>query len=418
MIKPLRIVGAKIYALQGGNYPFPHTSTPIDEQFQTDALFLTDRVVAEPHPRALTVDLTGYAVYPGLINAHDHLELNHYPRTKFRDKYDNAHQWGEDVNARLNDSPFKELRAYPLNDRLFIGGLKNVLSGVTTVIHHNPPYKTLFRKKFPVRVLKNYGWAHSLRFDTPQHLQKTITKTHHNYGFFIHLAEGTDDVAAREYQTLKSLTQAHMHLILIHGVGITDADLLDAGNQGNHFVHGLIWCPSTNIYLLGRTIDYEKFEITYNVNALGLGSDSRLTADGDFLDEIRTAYAHLKTYPTLNHDYFIHRTVMLDNAFIVGDESLYGYLNYGAPADWIAYPQSKKIYDLHRADLALVVRGGIPQIGNPDLMAKFPYIKTVEATLDGVPKLININLARQIARCSLQERGLELLESPFKNRWF
>src|SRR5690606_749391 len=121
-------------------------------------LYTSDVVLDKPHPKAITVDLSGYTIFPGLINAHDHLELNHFPRTKFRERYDNAHQWGEDINARLNESPFKELRAYPLEDRLLIGGLKNLLCGVTTVAHHNPPHKPLFRKDFPVRVLRKYGW--------------------------------------------------------------------------------------------------------------------------------------------------------------------------------------------------------------------------------------------------------------------
>jgi|GEM_PF-143514 cytosine/adenosine deaminase-related metal-dependent hydrolase len=422
MLKPLRIVGAKIYSVQNREFPFVYTDQPFDDQFKLEQLYLTDTVVAEPHPHALTLDLTGYAVFPGLINAHDHLELNHYPRSKFRERYDNAHQWGEDVNARLNEPPFKQLRAYPLADRLLIGGLKNILSGVTTVIHHNPPYKPLFRKSFPVRVIKNYGWAHSLHFDTPQHIKNATARTPFNDSFFIHLAEGTDDIAAREYQTFKSLVRSSKgsNLFLIHCVGMTDDDLHDIGWQGDGWVTGVIWCPTTNLYLLGRTIDYEKVDITYNVNALGIGSDSRLTADGDFLDEIRAAYTYMKTYPNVNHEYKFHFIVNLGNAFIFINEnkSLYGYLNLGAPADWIAYPQSKKIYELRRADLALVVRGGIPQIGDPDLMLKFPHVTSIEATLDGVPKRIHIDLARQIARCSLHEPGLQLLQSPFKNRFF
>ena len=88
-------------------------------------LFVKDgRIVPEKPNHALEIDLEGYTLFPGLVNAHDHLELNHYPRTKFRDAYENAHQWGEDVNARLNDEPFRTLRSYPLWDRVFIGGLK------------------------------------------------------------------------------------------------------------------------------------------------------------------------------------------------------------------------------------------------------------------------------------------------------
>src|SRR5436190_14681734 len=69
------------------------------------------------------LDLAGWSLYPGLINAHDHLELNHYPRTKFRPVYDNAHQWGEDFLAVLDDEPFASLRRQPLEQQVRMGGL-------------------------------------------------------------------------------------------------------------------------------------------------------------------------------------------------------------------------------------------------------------------------------------------------------
>ncbi|MCB9457276.1 MAG: hypothetical protein H6671_14925 [Anaerolineaceae bacterium] len=78
-----------------------------------------------------------------------------------------------------------------------------------------------------------------------------------------------------------------------------------------------------------------------------------------------------------------------------------------------------KLCNSRRADLALVVRDGIPRIGNPDIMAKFPHIQTVPATLDGVPKAIHINLAQQIHACQLHEPGLEVAPLPTGRRgWF
>ena len=81
------------------------------------------------------VDVGGAFVVPGLINAHEHLELNHYGPLKRRDRYDNATAWIDDLRPALRDDPsIRAGRRHPLAARLFIGALKNLLAGVTTVI--------------------------------------------------------------------------------------------------------------------------------------------------------------------------------------------------------------------------------------------------------------------------------------------
>jgi len=386
--------------------------------FERRDLTMTDVILDKPAKNAITVDLSGYSIFPGMINAHDHLELNHYPRTKFRERYDNAHQWGEDVNKRLNDEPFKTLRAYPLEDRLFIGGLKNLLCGATTVMHHNPPHKALFKRDFPVRVLKRYGWAHSLHFNTDEEVIASYLKTPPDVPWFIHIAEGTDEIAAGEYQRLKNLGCLQKNTVFIHGVGLKMEDVLDSG-----FIYGmdhpkgfmkLVWCPSTNYFLLGESV-YGRIIAAHARTALG--SDSRLTADGDLLDEMRFAaeISPVKSY----HD-FVLQSVTITAAQIIRATNT-GHLQPSGVADLVVQKTSdepvNRLCQSSRVDLALIVRGGVPQIGDPDIMARFPHIQTVRAELDGVPKAINIQLARQITKCSLKEPGLELLEHPATRRF-
>lgn len=368
--------------------------------FQQGILYTTSRVIAysrsmRPDADAHVVDLTGYRLEPAWINAHDHLELNHYPRTKFRDKYDNAHQWGEDVNARLDDEPYKSLRAYPLWDRLFIGGLKNLLCGATTVVHHNPPYRELFRRQFPVRVVKGYGWAHSLHFANDEEIVRSYRATPARTPWYIHLAEGTDEVAASEYKRLKALGCVGKNTVIVHGVGLSHDDLFDAMQH----VRGLVVCPTTNRYLLQRDppIYLWKYEGKFWC-PLAVGSDSRLTADGDWLTEYHAA-----------------GEAQIRPGVLIG-VPMAGSLNRGAFADFLIARTGQSVRQ--RSDYALIAFRGVAQIGDPDLMLKFP-VESVPAMLDGVPKRINLDLARQIARCALTEPGLEFDALPQKRRkWF
>lgn len=366
-----------------------------------DLFVKNGRIVAEKPNHALEIDLEGYSIFPGLINAHDHLELNHYPRTKFREVYDNAHQWGEDVNARLNEEPFKTLRSYPLWDRVFIGGLKNLLCGATTVIHHGPPHKPMFRKDFPVRVLKKYGWAHSLHFNTEEEIIRSYKETPKNVPWFIHLAEGTDEIAAGEYQGLKKMGCVGENTVIVHGVGMTEEDIEDAAK----IVQSWVVCPSTNMYLLNVEVN-NKIQIWIeNGRHIAIGNDSRLTSDGDLLEEIVVAGYSLPLDEPHHHcERYASQMI----------ESNLGWsLNSGNFADfYLSQPNLFK-----RNDTPLVVLDGIPQIGDAEMMAKFPHIQTIACTLDGVEKRMNIDLAKQVHRCQLKEKGLDVDDLPTGKRF-
>jgi imidazolonepropionase-like amidohydrolase len=360
------------------------------------------------------VDLDGAFVLPGLINAHDHLELNHYGRLKRRDRYDNATDWIDDLRPALVDDPgIRQNRAYPLRDRLFIGGLKNVLAGVTTVAHHNPIYREL-KNRFPVRVVKAFRWAHSFGLEGRPvgahgeiggRVSSECRATPAAMPFIVHAAEGVDGAAAEEITQLGALGCLRAGTVLVHGVALTEAlwaQLLSAGVS-------LVWCPASNAFLFGRTIPARAFLDTspdawWN---LCLGSDSRVTGSPDLLDEIRAALAADAVTPAE----ILRMVTTAPSRVLKLPEA--GELAVGKPADLLVVPAThgtaaEALASTRRANVSLVVIGGRPMVAVPRFCGLFGA-RGVEArpiAIDDTSHLAEAALARDIARSPIQEPGV------------
>jgi hypothetical protein len=222
------------------------------------------------------VDASGYMIFPGLINAHDHLEFNLYPRLG-RGPYANSKAWSEDIYFPDRE-PIRTQLCVPKRVRLVWGGIKNLVSGATTVCHHNCRDDATLDDNFPVRVVKKFGWAHSLDFS--RDVMERYRATPRSWPFILHLGEGTDDHGREEIFRLHEMGALGDRTVLVHGVGLTGKGLALARSCGT----ALIWCPTSNLFMLGRTLTASVLRGGMRV---ALGSDSALTADGDLLDELR-----------------------------------------------------------------------------------------------------------------------------------
>jgi cytosine/adenosine deaminase-related metal-dependent hydrolase len=367
-----------------------------------------------PRRGDVVVDLHGAVVLPGLVNAHDHLELNHYGRLKFRERYANVSGWIDDMRPRLRtDSRIVEGRAHSLGDRLFVGILKNLLAGVTTVAHHNPFYRELHRV-LPIRVLRHYGWAHSFylqhepagaRGEVGGDVASRHRATPSAVPFFVHVAEGVDAAAAGELRQLDSLGCLRPNLVLIHGIAMTAGEWGEANNRGA----GLVWCPGSNQFLFDRTAPVRAF-LDQATGAtpprIGLGTDSRLSGRNDLLDEARAAVEAGDVSPGE-----VLRMVTAGGGDLLRQRA--GRNEVGAPADLMVMPAApgeiaRALLDLKRRDVRLVVVGGEPKVGHPTFEAVFAArrVATRGLVVDGTSLVGDKSLVNRIAACALRERGV------------
>jgi cytosine/adenosine deaminase-related metal-dependent hydrolase len=360
-----------------------------------------------PERSDVVIDVEGAFVLPGLVNAHDHLELNHFGRLKFRESYDNASSWIDDMRPKLRADPaIREGKSHRLRDRLLVGALKNLLSGVTTVSHHNPLYRELGRG-FPMRVVRRYGWAHSFFLETDSDVAKAYRKTPLDAPFLIHLAEGFDASARGELSRLRELGCLRENTVLVHGVGLSSEDWNFVRRAGA----GLVWCPSSNRFLLGRSAPIDDFLDREPASraSIALGTDSRVSGARDLLDELREARAAASVEPG-----DLLRMVTANAACLLRVPEA-GRIAPGLPADLIVIPPlgedpAHALLALDRSRIRLVTVGGRPLVGAPELSSVFAArrVATSRAKLDGQARILDGALVRRIRASSLAEPGLEL----------
>jgi cytosine/adenosine deaminase-related metal-dependent hydrolase/ubiquinone/menaquinone biosynthesis C-methylase UbiE len=307
------------------------------------------------------IDLTGYLLLPGLVNAHDHLEFALFPRLG-KGSYKNATQWAQDIQQ--NDAEIIAThRNISKRMRLWWGGIRNLLSGVTTVCHHNPMDPCLLAEDFPVRVVSSMGWEHSLPFAVD--VLAAHGNTSEDDPFIIHAGEGIDEQSKEELSKLDELGVLDQRTVLVHGLAL-DAEgvaLLNARCSS------LIVCPSSNDFLFGEILAKKVLE---SVTRVALGSDSSLTSAGDLLDEIRFAAAKCGLSPQR-----LYSLVTDSAASTLKLNRGEGSIRTGFPADLIAVRDQHRdpaeiLCSLSASDIELVLSDGRVMLASESVFANLP----------------------------------------------
>ncbi|MEP6621411.1 MAG: amidohydrolase family protein [bacterium] len=374
----------------------------------TGSLAIRSGRVARETSAAFRVDLAGHIIVPGLINAHDHLQLNCIPPLEHADPFTNSYQWIGAFDAHRRRPNVLSATRMDEETRLWHGALKNLLAGVTTVAHHDPWHACFDDPDFPVSVIRGTGWSHSLGLGsgaTPRYgpgVQASCQATDVEFPWIIHLAEGTDDRAARELEQLDRLGCLAQNTVIVHGVGMSAADIAQVIERGA----AVVWCAASNLSMLGRTLDVREL---CAAGRLAIGTDSRLTGSRDLLDELRFCAERSALSPR-----DLLGLVTWDAARVLRQREI-GALEIGELADCVIVRAGTNPYATllatRRADIRAVVRHGKPMIADPDFAEWFAEeeIDVLRVRVDGRPKLMARGAAHSGAMAL--ESGCEIVHA-------
>ena len=251
----------------------------------------------------IQLDCSDFIAYPPFINSHDHLISNWYPKAGFGNIYPNVNIWVEDMKKTAS---FLERNRVWINDGSFdltekvasrivsLGIYKNLFSGCAVVQDHIPKQKPSYYKNNPINILENYTQHHSLSMgnwwggDTAK---EEYVKTNGNIPFIMHLGEGNDELSKKCFPKLKELKLLKSNTLLIHGIALTKEQIKECAEAGT----SICWCPNSNYYLIGKTLDIDSC-LEHGVNVV-LGTDSTMSGSINLLEELKFAHQNFPHIP-------------------------------------------------------------------------------------------------------------------------
>lgn len=375
-----------------------------DETIDNGTVVIIDKHIAGVSNRvsipndAIVIHTNG-VILPGLIDLHNHLTYNIFPRWKPSEEFGNRYDWQQKpIYKTIIEAPHKGLVAADLSCEMQrYAEVKAITQGATSVIgsllrpcnqglarnlDDDPTLGEILYNIFPLQM-------------TEIQLEQAKDTLSSNGTLLIHLAEGSpnDAASAREFAILKTLDLLRPGVSLIHGVALKENDFRAMANASV----GFIWSLRSNLELYGDTTNLEAALKNHVITAIApdwspTGSDGSLSE----LNYAATWNSALEN--SLFDDRLLLEMATINPAKLLHLEKRLGTLKEGYLADILVLQKSSTNSDpfwtaTHAIpeDVMLVVIDGEPVYGDPIIMKKLIDTKHLESLdICGIEKSIHL----------------------------
>lgn len=340
-------------------------------------------------PAGTPVVKTDGVIFPGLIDLHNHLIWNVFPRWKPPSLVGDRYEWQAlpDYGAKLSGPESILVSRGDGCDMERYAEVKAMIGGATSVVGSFSPSEADPRRNACDRGLaRNLDYASGLYsrdlnhepldyevfpLEIPAARAEAIRQSMSSgetKALLIHLSEGKDASAAREFKMIKARDFLRPGLSIIHGVALDESDFHEMAAKGV----GLIWSPHSNLELYGVTTQVGLAKAAGLV--IALAPDWSPSGSNSMLEELQYAemWNSKQVSPILtNYDLFQMSTE--NPARLAGVSDKIGSLAVGYAADIVVLPRipgSPLLALTHGApgSVKLVLVGGKAMLGDPVLM--------------------------------------------------
>jgi cytosine/adenosine deaminase-related metal-dependent hydrolase len=255
------------------------------------------RTSTQGKPTGMPAVDTGGDIYPGLIDGHGHVEYNHVDLADLGKRYGDRDQWpGASLYASLVKAPKNAMTAAGYKCEALKHGEARALAGGTVMIQGTPA------QSCSSSLVRNIEQVNFCRARTRQNVMDISGFTRSISGkaswadstkqaiaaksldaFIVHAGEGIDAHAEAEWGQLKSEGLALPQLVAIHATAFNAQDLKEMGQVGAK----IIWSPSSNLILYGKTLDVPT-AVDSGIN-VSLGTDWAPSGSANLLAELKIA---------------------------------------------------------------------------------------------------------------------------------